>query len=138
MWPAMWRPGSAGSWSIAWWTPCSAGSTPGGRRPGGDQLAGEARRADQAGPLRPAGEQRLRALVDGYPGDLGDGELAAQPRRALQEGNGYRRIAQEERGGQASDAATDDHDPGRGGGVHPTTLAERAGGSEPGCHTSVP
>ena len=86
----------------------AAGPDAGGRGAGQHQLIGQADRADQVGALGAAGQQRLRALVDRDPGDLGYRELAAQSRRALQHGHGGASVAQEERGGQPGDPAAHD------------------------------
>jgi hypothetical protein len=80
----------------------------GGPRP--DEFGAQPGRADQVRALRTAGQQGLGPHVHTAPGHLGHGQLAAQPGRSLQDDGLYRLIAQEERGSQAGDAATDDRD----------------------------
>jgi hypothetical protein len=72
------------------------------------QLAGQAQLGDQPDALGPAGQQGLGAGVHLDAADLGDGQLPAQPRRALQHGHGQAGVAEQERGGQPGDAAADD------------------------------
>src|SRR5260370_34176779 len=85
------------------------------------------------------GEQRLGPHGDGQPGHLGQRQLAANPRRALQHNDLYRLVPQEERRGQPSDAAADDRDhwpcPGL---LHPFTIGRASGGSGGGAPTWAP
>jgi hypothetical protein len=94
------------------------------RRAWPDQLVGEPYRGGQAGALRAAGEQCLRAFVHGDPGDLAHAELAAEPRGAFEHGDPARGVAQEERRAQSRDARADDHDVGLPGIAHRSTLAD--------------
>ena len=64
---------------------------------------------DQRGPFRPGDQQRLGPFVHRHAGDLGGGELAAQPRRPLQHGHPGPRVPQEERRRQPGDPAAHDH-----------------------------
>ena len=85
--------------------------SPRGGGPWLPELAGQAEFGDKVDPLWPAGEQGLGAGVDRDPGNLADRELAAEPGRGLQHGDGrIGPVAQEVSGGQAGDAAADDRD----------------------------
>jgi hypothetical protein len=75
----------------------------------------QAQFGDQAGALGATGQQGLGAGVDVHPADRRDGQLAAQPRRALQHDDPDAGVPQRERGGQARDAAADDGDHRAGG-----------------------
>ena len=81
---------------------------------GAHQLTGQAHRIHQVDAFGPAGEHRLCSLVDRHARELGHGELAADPGRALEQRHPHRRVAQEEGRGQARDPAAHDDDMRRG------------------------
>ena len=76
--------------------------------PGTSSSPVQAELADQASAFRAPRQQRLRARIHRDTRHLGDPELAAEPRRALQHGHRQPGAPEQERGCQAGDTAADD------------------------------
>lgn len=85
----------------------------GGGGPGVHEVVAAAEFGDQVEALGAAGEHRLGALVHGEAGDLADPQLAADPRRALEDGHPHAGAGEKARGGEPRDPASDDDGMGR-------------------------